>query len=42
MDYKKLNSPPLTESDAAMIVSSRIRIGRNLAAFPLGQSISYE
>jgi creatine kinase/arginine kinase len=42
MDYKKLNCPPLTGSDAAMIVSTRIRVGRNLAAFPLGPGISKE
>ena len=40
MDFKKLNCPPLTGDDAKMIVSTRIRVGRNLAEFPLGPGIS--
>jgi arginine kinase len=40
MDYTKLNCPPLPEEDAKMIVSTRIRVGRNLAEFPLGPGIS--
>ena len=42
MDYKKLNCPPLSAEDAKMIVSTRIRVGRNLAEFPLGPGISKE
>jgi hypothetical protein len=42
MDYKKLKCPPLTEEQAGMIVSTRIRVGRNLADFPLGPGISRE
>jgi hypothetical protein len=40
MDYKKLQCPPLSAEDAKMIVSTRIRVGRNLAEFPLGPGIS--
>ena len=40
MDYTKLNCPPFTEEENAMIVSTRIRVGRNLADFPLGPGIS--
>jgi hypothetical protein len=42
MDFKLLKCPPLTGSDASMIVSTRIRVGRNLADFPLGPGISKE
>jgi hypothetical protein len=42
MDYTKLNCPPFTEEENAMIVSTRIRVGRNLADFPLGPGISRE
>ena len=42
MDYKKLNTPPLPEDEAAMIKSTRIRVGRNLADFPLGPGLSKE
>ena len=42
MDSKKLNAPPLTGDDAAMIVSTRIRVGRNLADFPLGPALTKE
>ena len=42
MDYSKLNCPPFSPEDAAMIRSTRIRVGRNLKAFPLGPGISRE
>lgn len=42
MDYKKLVCPPFDAEDAKMIKSTRIRIGRNLAKFPLGPGISRE
>ena len=42
MDHTQLNCPPFCEEDAAMIKSTRIRVGRNLAAFPLGPGISRE
>lgn len=42
MDHTQLNCPPFPEEDAAMIKSTRIRVGRNLAAFPLGPGISRE
>lgn len=40
MDYTQLHCPPFTPQEAAMIVSTRIRVGRNLAGFPLGPGIS--
>ena len=42
MDASTLNAPPLPEEDAAMIVSTRIRVGRNLKAFPLGPGVTKE
>jgi len=42
MDPTKLNCPPLEEDEAAMIVSTRIRVGRNLADFPLGPALTKE
>jgi hypothetical protein len=42
MDYTKLNCPPFSKEEAALIVSTRIRVGRNLADFPLGPGISRE
>ena len=40
MDAEKLLAPPLPEEDASMIVSTRIRTGRNLAEYPLGPGIT--
>ncbi len=40
MDASKLKAPPLPEEDAKMIVSTRIRVGRNLADYPLGPGLS--
>ena len=40
MNYKELNCPPFSEVEAGMIVSTRIRVGRNLADYPLGPGIS--
>jgi hypothetical protein len=40
MDAAQLNCPPLPEDEAAMIVSTRIRVGRNLADYPLGPGIT--
>ena len=42
MDYTQLKCPPLKAEDAAMIVSTRIRVGRNLADVPLGPGITKE
>ena len=42
MSADKLNCPPFPEEDAAMIVSTRIRVGRNLADFPLGPAVTKE
>lgn len=40
MDYKKLNTPPFTNEEAKLIKSTRIRVGRNLANYPLGPGLS--
>ena len=40
MDSSKINAPPLPEDEAKMIKSTRIRVGRNLAEFPLGPGIT--
>ena len=42
MDFTQLQCPPLTGEDAAMILSTRIRVGRNLAEVPLGPGITKE
>jgi hypothetical protein len=40
MDASHLKCPPFDPEDAKMIKSTRIRVGRNLAEFPLGPGIS--
>jgi hypothetical protein len=40
MDYTKLNTPPLDPNDAKLIRSTRIRVGRNLADYPLGPGLT--
>ena len=42
MNASKLNAPPFNEEDSKMIVSTRIRVGRNLAEFPLGPGLTGE
>ena len=42
MDAASLQCPPFDEERAAMIKSTRIRVGRNLADFALGPGISNE
>ena len=42
MDASSLNCPPFAEHEAALIKSTRIRVGRNLADFPLGPGITNE
>jgi hypothetical protein len=42
MDASKLNAPPFAPEDAAMIVSTRIRVGRNLENYPLGPGLTKE
>lgn len=42
MDYTKLNCPKFPADEDAMINSTRIRVGRNLAEYPLGSAISRE
>ena len=40
MDHTKLKCPPFAKKDNDRILSTRIRVGRNLAAYPLGPGIS--
>ena len=42
MDSSHLKCPPFAPEDAQMIRSTRIRVGRNLADFPLGPGITKE
>jgi creatine kinase/arginine kinase len=42
MDSAALHTEPFEEEDAKMIISTRIRTGRNLAEFPLGPGITNE
>lgn len=42
MDYKKLDCPKFPPDEDKMINSTRIRVGRNLADYPLGTAISKE
>jgi len=40
MDANSLDAPALPEDEAKYIISTRIRVGRNLADYPLGPGIS--
>jgi len=40
MNFQDLACPPFEPEDAAMILSTRIRVGRNMADFPLGPGVS--
>ena len=42
MDFKKLDCPKFPKDEDAMINSTRIRVGRNLADYPLGSAASKE
>ena len=42
MDYTKLHAPPFTAEESSLIISTRIRVGRNLQKFPLGPGLSKE
>ena len=42
MDASKLTCPPLPPDEAVMIISTRIRVGRNLEGYPLGPGVSKE
>lgn len=42
MDASKLNCPPFSAADDKMIISTRIRVGRNLDDFPLGPALTKE
>ncbi len=40
MDYTKLDCPEFTEEEDKMIISTRIRVARNLADYPLGTAVT--
>ena len=40
LDYTQLKCPALPPDDAKYIISTRIRVGRNLKGLPLGPGIS--
>jgi len=42
MTADALQAPPFSPEDAAMIISTRIRVGRNLKEYPLGPHITNE
>ena len=42
MNADELVCPPFSAEEAALIKSTRIRVGRNLKAFPLGPGVSNE
>jgi len=42
MDASKVDAPPFDEEADKMILSTRIRVGRNLADYPLGPGVSKE
>lgn len=42
MDYTKLNCPKFPADEDAMINSTRIRVGRNFAEYPLGSAVTRE
>ena len=42
MNASELKCPPFSDEDAAMIVSTRIRVGRNLKDYALGPGITNE
>ena len=42
MNYEELDCPPFSKEESDLIVSTRVRVGRNLADFPLGPGISKE
>jgi hypothetical protein len=42
MDYNKLDCPRFPKDEDKMINSTRIRVGRNMAEYPMGPAISKE
>lgn len=42
MNYESLVNAEFSEEDAAMVISTRIRVGRNLDGYPLGPGVSKE
>lgn len=42
MNAEGLTNADFSEEDSAMVNSTRIRVGRNLAEFPLGPGVSKE
>lgn len=40
MDASRINAPDFPQDEADMIISTRIRVGRNLEEYPLGPGIT--
>ncbi len=40
MDYNKLSAPPFTDEESSLIISTRIRVGRNVKGYPLGPGLT--
>ena len=41
VDYRNLNCPDFPSDEDAMILSTRIRVARNMAAYPLGSAVTF-
>jgi len=42
MDYEQLHIQPFSKEECDMVKSTRIRVARNLAGYPLGTAVSKE
>ena len=42
MNAEGLNNADFSQEDSAMVNSTRIRVGRNLAGYPLGPGVTKE
>jgi hypothetical protein len=42
MNYEGITNADFSEEDSAMVVSTRIRVGRNLDGYPLGPGVTKE
>ena len=40
LDYRKVDCPDFEPDEDAMIISTRMRVARNLADFPLGPAVT--
>jgi protein-arginine kinase len=40
MSYENLQNADFSEEDSSMVISTRIRVGRNLDGYPLGPGVT--